>query len=127
MIPVAFTITPSGAVGRLEIDGQPYGDYAEAVYGEETSELSEGGPHLVIGLPVERFTPGPSGLVLWIGDRRYRVDLGTRRAPPGGTVGGEGDRKTGTLPVMVVIRVGDRQVVGRLVPSGEEPAPGPDD
>ncbi|MGD9936262.1 MAG: hypothetical protein AB7S61_02165 [Methanoregulaceae archaeon] len=121
MIPVAFTITPSGTIGRLEIDGVLFEGYADAVYDEAPSEIAEGGPHLVIGLPVERFTPDSTGLVLWIGDEQFRVDLGTCRAPPGGTVDGDGDQKTGMLPVMVVVRAGDSQFAGRLVSPGEDP------
>ena len=124
MIPVAFTITPSGTVGRLEIDGVLFEGYADAVYDEAPSEIAEGGPHLVVGLPVERFTPDERGLVLWIGNEEFRVDLGTRRAPRGGIVEGDGEQKTGRLPVMVVVRAGDRQFAGRLVAPGDDPTAG---
>ena len=82
MIPVTFTLTPGGTIADLEVGGEPFRDYASAAYADCPSEVSEGGPHLIVELPVERFTPDPQGLVLWIGEARYRVDLGTPRAPP---------------------------------------------
>lgn len=127
MIPVTFTLTPGGMVADLEVDGKPFEGYASVTYAEEPSELSEGGPHLIVELMIERFTPGPQGLVLWIGEERYRVDLGTPRAPTGGTVVGEGAQKNCTLPVMVVIGAGERQFAGQLVPPGSDPAAGWDE
>ena len=121
MIPVTFTLTPAGTIADLAIGGVPFADYASAAYADCPSEVSEGGPHLIVELPVERFTPDPQGLVLWIGEARYRVDLGTRRAPPGGTVAGEGARKTCVIPVMVVVSAGERRFAGRLVPPGRGP------
>jgi hypothetical protein len=122
MIPVTFTLTPAGTVADLMVGGVPFPDYASAAYADCPSEVSEGGPHLVLELPVERFTPDPRGLVLWIGEGRYRVDLGTPRAPSGGTVAGEGSRQDCVLPVMVVVNAGERRFVGRLVPPDEDPA-----
>ena len=127
MIPVTFTITPSGTVGRLEIDGVLFEGYADAVYDEAPSEIAEGGPHLVVELMIDRFTPDPRGLVLWIGEECYRVDLGTRRAPPGGTAAGAGSRKTCLLPVMVVVGTGERQFAGRLVSPESDPTAGWDE
>ena len=127
MIPVTFTLTPAGTIADLMIGGVSFADYASAAYADCPSEVSEGGPHLIIELPVERFTPDPHGLVLWIGEARYRVDLGTRRAPPGGTVAGEDARKTCMIPVMVVVSTCERQFAGRLVPPGEDPAAGWDE
>jgi hypothetical protein len=127
MIPVAFTLTPSGTVTDLVIGGVPFEGYASAAYADCPSEVSEGGPHLIVELPVERFTPDPQGLVLWIGEGRYRVDLGTRRAPPGGSVAGEDARKTCVMPVMIVINAGERQFAGRLVPPDEDPVKGWDE
>lgn len=127
MIAVAFTLTPAGTATDLVIGGVPFEGWASAGYAEVPSEVSEGGPHLVVELPVERFTPDARGLVLWIGEGRYRVDLGTCRAPPGGLVAGEGARKTGTLPVMVVVRAGEREFVGALVSPDRDPATGWDE
>lgn len=127
MIEVAFTLTPAGTITDLVIGEAPFEGWGSAGYGEEPSEVSEGGPHLVVELPVERFTPDAQGLVLWIGDGRYRVDLGTRRAPPGGSLENEGPRRTGTLPVMVVIAAGERRFAGQLVPPDEDPATGWDE
>ena len=127
MISVVFTLTPAGTVTDLEVGGVLFEGYAAATYAEAPSEVAEGGPHLVIELPVERFTPDPRGLVLWIGEERYRVDLGSRRAPPGGSIAGEGGRKTGALPVMVVVRAGERGFAGRLIAPGDDPASGWDE
>ncbi len=127
MIPVTFTLTPGGMVADIEVGGVPFEGYASVAYADDPSEVSEGGPHLVVELPVERFTPDPQGLVLWIGEARYRVDLGTRRAPSGGTVTDESSRMTCRLPVMVVVSVGERQFAGRLVPPGDDPAAGWDE
>jgi len=127
MIPVRFTLTPAGTVADLEIGGVPFADYAAAAYADCPSEVSEGGAHLILELPVERFTPDPQGLVLWIGEERYRVDLGTPRAPPGGTVAGEGARKTCSLPVMVVVNAGERRFAGRLIAPDKDPAAGWDE
>ena len=102
MISVAFTFSPAGGATDLEVEGRAFDGWASARYDDAPSEISEGGPHLVVELPVERFTPDGRGLVLWIGDDCFRVDLGTRRAPAGGTVtgrmavlaeGGAADRK----------------------------------
>lgn len=127
MIPVTFTVTPGGTVADLAFGGVPFEGYASAAYADCPSEVSEGGPHLIIELPVERFTPDPQGLVLWIGEGRFRVDLGTRRAPSGGTVSGDGALKTCTLPVMIVVNAGERRFAGRLVPPDEDPATGWDE
>jgi len=127
MIPVTFTFTPGGMVADLAVGSVPFRDYASVAYADCPSEVSEGGPHLVLELPVERFTPDPQGLVLWIGEGRYRVDLGTRRAPPGGTVAGEGAEKTCVLPVMVVVSAGERRFAGLLVAPDEDPATGWDE
>jgi hypothetical protein len=127
MIDIAFTLTPAGMVADLVVGGAPFADYASVAYAEDPSEVSEGGPHLVLELPVERFTPDPQGLVIWIGKGRYRIDLGTRRAPSGGTIGGDGPRRTCTLPVMVVINAGERRFAGMLVPPDEDPAAGWDE
>ncbi len=127
MIAVAFTLTPAGTITDLVIDGAPFEGWASALYAESPSEVSEGGPHLVIELPVERFTPDAQGLVLWIGEGRYRVDLGTRRAPPGGALDAEGPRTAGTMPVMVVVIAGERMFAGLLVPPDEDPAVGWED
>jgi hypothetical protein len=124
MIPVAFTLTPAETVIDLEIDGVLFEGYASAAYGEAPSEVSDGGPHLVVELPVERFSPDSQGLVLYIGESRHRIDLGTKRAPPGGTLSGEGARKTGVLPVMIVVLAGERQFAGHLIPSDDDPAAG---
>lgn len=127
MIPVAFTLTPAGTVTDLEVDGVLFEGYAAATYAEAPSDLAEGGPHLVVELPVERFTPDPRGLVLWIGEGSYRVDLGNRRAPPGGSLAGEGARKVGALPVMIVVGAGERRFAGRLIAPGDDPATGWDE
>lgn len=127
MIHVSFTLSPGGGIADLVVGGAVFEGWASAGFGEAPSELSEGGPHLVVELPVERFTPDPAGLVLWIGEDRYRVDLGTRRAPPGGTLEGDGARKSGTLPVMIVVVAGERRFAGRLVPPVEDPASGWDE
>jgi hypothetical protein len=127
MIDVSFTLTPAGGIADLVVRGAPFEGWASAGYGDAPSELSEGGPHLVVELSVERFTPEPAGLVLWIREDRYRVDLGTRRAPSGGTIGGDGARKSGTLPVMIVVAAGERSFAGLLVPPGDDPASGWDE
>ena len=127
MIPVTFTLTPGGMVADLEVGGVPFEGYASVAYAEEPSELSEGGPHLVVELMIDRFTPDPRGLVLWIGEECYRVDLGTRRAPSGGTAAGAGPRKTCLLPVMVVGGAGERQFAGRLVSPASDPTAGWDE
>lgn len=124
MIDVAFTLTPAGTITDLVVDGAPFDGWAAAGYAEAPSEVSEGGPHLVVELPVERFTPDDQGLVIWIGKGRYRIDLSTRRAPPGGTVMDQGDRRTGTVPVMVVVRAGERRFAGLLIAPDEDPASG---
>ncbi|MEN6341696.1 MAG: hypothetical protein ABFC89_03965 [Methanospirillum sp.] len=127
MIAVVFTLTPAGTVADLVVGGTPFEGWGSVAYAEAPSEVSEGGSHLIIELPVERFTPDAQGLVLWIGEERFRVDLGTRRAPPGGTVACEGSRMTGTLPVMIVVNAGERRFAGRLIPPGEDPAAGWDE
>ena len=127
MISVAFTFSPAGGATDLEVEGRAFDGWASARYDDSPSEISEGGPHLVVELPVERFSPDGRGLVLWIGDDCFRVDRGTRRAPAGGTVTGEGPRVTGTLPVMVVVRAGEREFAGMLVPPDEDPAAGWDE
>jgi hypothetical protein len=127
MIDVAFRLTPAGTVADLMIDGAPFEAWGSAEYAEAPSEVSEGGPHLVVEIPVERFTPDAQGLVLWIGGGRYRVDLGTRRAPQGGTIAGESSRLSGTLPVMIVVRAGDTRFAGCLIPPDEDPAAGWDE
>ena len=127
MIPVTFTLTPGGMVVNLEVGGVPFEGYASVAYAEEPSELSEGGPHLAVELMIDRFTPDSQGLVLWIGDGRYRVDLGTPRAPPGGTAAGEGSRRDCVLPVMIVVNAGERRFAGRLVSPGEDPTAGWDE
>lgn len=124
MIDVTFTLTPAGGIADIVVGGAPFEGWASAGFGDAPSELSEGGPHLVVELPVERFTPDPAGLVLWICEDRYRVDLGTRRAPPGGTIDGDGPRKSGSLPVMIVVAAGDRRFAGLLVPPTGDPAAG---
>jgi hypothetical protein len=127
MIAVTFALTPAGTVTDLVVGGVPFEGYASVAFADCPSEVSEGGPHLIVELPVERFTPDPQGLVLWIGKERYRVDLGTRRAPPGGTVTEEGARRTCVLPVMIVVNAGERQFAGRLVPPDEDPTTGWDE
>src|SRR5690606_4042481 len=68
MISVAFTFSPAGGATDLEVEGRAFDGWASARYDDAPSEISEGGPHLVVELPVERFTPDGRGLVLWIGD-----------------------------------------------------------
>ncbi|NLX48940.1 MAG: hypothetical protein GXY82_03515 [Methanospirillum sp.] len=131
MIPVAFSLTPAGALGDLEIDGVPFEGWASAEYCEAPEESAVGGPHLVVELPIERFTPGPGGLLLWIGETAYTVDLGQTTVPAGGVLAGDGGRRAGMLPVMILVRCQGRDLAGRLVapaansPGGVEPGDTP--
>lgn len=127
MISVAFTRTPADTIADLVIEGEPFDGWASAAYGDAPSEISEGDPHLVVELPVERFSPDSRGLSLWIGDRAYRLDLGTPRAPRGGAINGEAPRVTGELPVMIVVMAGERRFAGMLVSPSEDPASGWDE